>query len=446
MKLTKLFTGIFLFLLFININAQDVAKVSHPVWSKNANIYEVNVRQYTPEGTFSAFGKHLPELKKLGVDILWLMPINPIGVLNRKGSLGSYYAVKDYKAVNPEFGTLNDLKILVRNIHKQGMKVIIDWVANHTSWDNVWVKDHPDFFTKDAKGNFVPPVADWGDVIDLNYDNKELRASMIDAMEYWVKECDIDGFRCDVAAMVPTDFWIESYSRLSKIKKLFMLAEASENYIHQAFDMSYNWQMKDLMNDIAKGKKKAADLVTFFNTEAKEYKRNDYRMNFTTNHDENSWNGTECERLGDGVKAFTVLCGTVPGMPLIYSGQEAGMNKRLRFFDKDTIEWKASPLRSIFTKLNLLKKKNEALWNGEAGGELKSVSTNNENVFAFTREKKANKVFTVFNFSNQPQLIKFNSDQINGNYLELFSNKKMKISNNQFEVSLQPWEYLVYTK
>ena len=445
MKTTKMFFLLISFFL-CNIHAQEKSGLTHPVWSKNASIYEVNVRQYTPEGTFKAFEKHLPELKKLGVDILWLMPINPIGVLNRKGSLGSYYAVRDYKAVSPEFGTDKDLKNLVGKIHKQGMKVIIDWVANHTAWDNVWLKDHPDFFTKDAKGNIIPPVADWGDVIDLNYDNKELRSFMIDAMEYWIKEFNIDGFRCDVAAMVPTDFWIDATARLNKIKKVFMLAEASENYIHQAFDMSYNWQMKDLMNDIAKGKKKAADLVTFFNTEATEYKRDDYRMNFTTNHDENSWNGTEYERLGEGVKAFSVLCGTVPGVPLIYSGQEVGMNKRLRFFDKDTIEWKANPMREIFSKLNGLKKRNQALWNGETGGKIKSTATGNENVFAFTREKNSNKVFALFNFSSQTQQVRLNSEMINGTYSELFSNKKVTITNNKYEVTLKPWDYLLYTK
>ena len=202
----------------INIFGQSKPTLAHPEWSKKSVIYEVNVRQYTPEGTFAAFEKHLPELKALGVDILWLMPINPIGKLNRKGFLGSYYSVSDYKAVNPEFGTLADFKRLVQKIHNMNMHIIIDWVANHTAWDNVWLKDHRDFFTKDSYGNLVAPVADWADVVDLNYDNKELWNYMIDAMAYWIKECDIDGFRCDVAAMIPTEFWLEAYPRLSKIK------------------------------------------------------------------------------------------------------------------------------------------------------------------------------------------------------------------------------------
>lgn len=426
--------------------AQEKKTLVHPDWSKNVSIYEVNVRQYTPEGTFAAFEKHLPKLKALGVDILWLMPINPIGVINRKGSLGSYYSVRDYKAVNPEFGTLNDFKRLVKKIHKMKMRVIIDWVANHTAWDNVWTKDHKDFFTQDAKGNFVAPVADWTDVIDLNYDNKELWNYMIDAMQYWLKECDIDGFRCDVAAMIPTEFWLDAYPKLCRIKKVFMLAEANENYLHQAFDMTYNWQLKDLMNSIASGKEKAASLIKFFETEKKEYKLGDYRMNFTSNHDENSWNGTEYERLNGGTEAFAVLCQLVPGMPLIYTGQEAGMNKRLRFFDKDTVNWKPNKMREIYSLLNHLKKSNHALWNGAYGGELKSIDCGNENVFAFTREKNNNKIFAVFNFSKAVQKFNIGSDAVTGKYKDVFKKGTVKTIKNNFELELQPWSYKVFSK
>jgi len=439
--------SLFLFLfLALAIYSQDKKPVIHPDWSKNSVIYEVNIRQYTPEGTFKAFAKHLPELKALGADILWLMPVNPIGKLNRKGSLGSYYSVSDFTAVNPEFGTMADFKQLVKKAHSKKMKVIIDWVANHTAWDNVWVKDHSDFFTKDAKGNFVPPVADWSDVIDLNYDNKELWNYMIDAMAFWVKECDIDGFRCDAAAMVPAEFWIEAYYKLSGIKKVFMLAEASENFLHQAFDMTYNWQLKDLTNQIAAGKKKAVDLIEFFEKEKKEYKPDDYRMNFTSNHDENSWSGTEFERLGDGAPAFAVFCGIVPGMPLIYTGQEAGMNKRLRFFEKDTVNWKPYMMRDIYTRLNRLKKSNQALWNGLSGGEIKSIDCGNENVYAFIREKDGNKIFAVFNFSQMPQKISITSDAIAGKYKNYFKKGSVKTIKNNYNAELQPWEYKVFSK
>ena len=444
----KLLIKNFLLLLLLNVTVgcQNNPQLIHPEWSKNSTIYEVNTRQYTPEGTFKAFEKHLPELKKLGIDILWLMPINPIGKLNRKGTLGSYYSVSNYTEVNPEFGTIDDFKQLVEKAHKMNMHIIIDWVANHTAWDNVWVKDHKDFYTLDNKGNFVPPVADWSDVIDLNYDNKELWKYMIDAMAFWVKECNIDGFRCDVAAMLPTEFWVEAYSQLTKIKHVFMLAEANENFLHKAFDMTYNWQLKDLMNEIAAGKKKPGDLIEFFKKEKQEYKPNDFRMNFTSNHDENTWNGTEFERLHDGVKTFAVLCEVVPGMPLIYSGQEAGMNKRLRFFDKDTIEWKADPMREIYTKLNDLKKINKVLWNGLDGGEIKTIKCENENIFTFTREKNGNKIFAVFNLSGQPQQIELSSELINGKYKDLFNSEAAASITNNYQTLLKPWEYKIYFK
>jgi cyclomaltodextrinase / maltogenic alpha-amylase / neopullulanase len=436
-----------LFIFFcLTVYGQQNSTLIHPYWSINSSIYEVNVRQYTPEGTFKAFEKHLPELKALGVDILWLMPINPIGQLNRKGSLGSYYSVRDYKAVNPEFGTIDDLKALVKKAHSMKMHVIIDWVANHTAWDNVWLKDHKEFFTKDAKGNLVAPVADWTDAIDLNYDNKELWNAMIDAMSFWLKECNIDGFRCDVAAMVPTEFWLEAYPHLTKIKKVFMLAEASENYLHKAFDMTYNWQLKDLMNAIAAGKNKAADLAAFFEKEKKDYGPDDYRMNFTSNHDENSWNGSEFERLGDGTQAFAVLCQVAPGMPLIYTGQEAGMNKRLRFFEKDTVNWQSYKMRAVYTTLNKLKKDNQALWNGLNGGEIKSIDCGNENVYALTREKNGRKIFAIFNFSKAPQKIKISSEAIAGKYKDVFNKGPLTNIKNNFETELQPWGYKVFSK
>lgn len=441
------FTSFFILHLTSLNSVCGQSEFNHPQWSKNAVIYEVNIRQYTPEGTFKAFEKHLPELKKLGVDILWLMPVNPIGKLNRKGTLGSYYSVKDYKAVNPEFGTPEDFKNLVSKAHSMGFHVIIDWVANHTSWDNVWVKSHPDFYTKDANGNFVPPVADWSDVIDLNYNNKELWKYMINAMEYWIKEFNIDGFRSDVAAMVPTEFWIEARKELTEIKPdIFMLAEASENYLHQAFDMTYNWQLKDLMNSIAKGEKNAADIEAYFENEKKNYKSDDYRMVFTSNHDENTWNGTVYERLNGAAETFAVLCGVVKGMPLIYSGQEAGLNKRLRFFDKDTIDWKPSPLRKIYTEINNLKKNNKALWNGNAGGDMQFIDTGNDSILAFIREKDNNKVLAIFNLSPAIQQINLSSPLISGEYSNLFEpDGKVQLSNKE-EFLLNPWQYKIYFK
>lgn len=422
-----------------------IKSIEHVEWSKNLSIYEVNLRQYSQEGTFAAFENSLPKLKEMNIGILWFMPINPIGELNRKGSLGSYYSVKDYKAVNPEFGTVDDFKTLVKEAHKLGMYVIIDWVANHTSWDNVWAKSNPEFFTKDKDGKFVSPY-DWTDVMDLNYDNKDLWNAMLDAMKYWVQECDIDGFRCDVAAMVPLEFWKFAIPEINKIKKVFMLAEASEPELHQVFDMTYSWQLKDLFVSVGKKEKFAKDFYSFFKKDAKEYPADAYRMLFTTNHDENTWNGTDKERYGDAAEMFSVLTGVVPGMPLVYSGQEAGLNKRLLFFEKDPIEWKECYLREVYTSLFNLKKENKALWNGLRGGNLIPLSADNKNIFAFTRSKEDNQIIAVFNISPNPVSTQISNKLLSGNFKDLFKSNKSIQLNNKLDLQLNGWGYKIFYK
>ena len=419
----------------------------HVAWSLNANIYEVNIRQYTPEGTFKAFQKHLGRLQKMGVDILWLMPINPIGKKNRKGTLGSYYAVQNYEAVNPNFGTMDDLKSLVKEAHAKGMHVILDWVANHTAWDNVWVKEHPDWYEKDKNGNFVSPY-DWTDVISLNYNNKEMRKAMINAMIYWVKNADVDGFRCDVAGMVPVDFWNTARTALDNVKPVFMLAEDEDNValMKYAFDMNYTWKMLHLMNDIAKGKKKAADIWNYLKWNDETFSPDVYRMYFTSNHDENSWNGTALERLGDAFKVFTVFDYTIPGMPLTYSGQEAGNNKRLRFFEKDTINWDKLPYAPFYTKLNYLKKTNPVLENGKEGGKLIPLSKGvNENIFAFYREKQGKQLVVILNLSNVAHKFTVNNEHIKGKYHNIFNNHDIVI-HNSWDFKLPAWGYVVLEK
>ena len=325
---TWLLSSFFLSLLIVSCNVKTEqkspeSKVNSPEWSKNAVIYEVNVRQYTPEGTFNAFAAHLPRLKELGVDILWFMPITPIGELNRKGSLGSYYSVKDYRDVNPEFGTMEDFKNLVAQAHEQGMYVILDWVANHTAWDNYLVEQHPEWYAKNDNGEMISPF-DWSDVVQLDYNQPGLRDYMADALKFWVTEANVDGFRCDVAEMVPTDFWNRARAELDQIKPVFMLAEAEVPEHHEyAFDMSYGWEFHHIMNNIAKGTMNADNIQEYLTKEAGRFPANAYRMQFITNHDENSWNGTVFERLGDAVETMAVLSYTIPGMPLIYSGQES---------------------------------------------------------------------------------------------------------------------------
>ncbi len=428
--------------------AQNTNKMKsmHVDWSKNANIYEVNIRQFTDEGTIAAFEKHLPRLKKMGVDILWLMPVFPVGELNRKGSLGSYYAVKNYKEINPEFGNIADLEHLVKKAHKLGMHVILDWVANHSAWDNVWVDKHPDFYEHTKNGDFVSPF-DWTDVISFDYSNHIMRDSMINALEFWVTQADVDGYRCDVAGMVPTDFWEEVRVKLDSIKPVFMLAEDEDNpnLLNKAFDMNYGWKLHKLLNKIAQGKNNANDIWDYLawnNSAVPDYS---YRMYFTSNHDENSWNGTVKERMGDAGEAMAVLTYTIPGMALVYGGQEAGLDKRLRFFDKDTINWKESAYTDIYTKLNKLKKQNKALWNGEAGGNMIRLGDgSNYNVFAFLRQKDSDKVITVINMSDKPQSFIIDGDVVSGKFKNVFTGKDVDVNAN-LNVNLPQWGYLVLT-
>ena len=302
-------------------------------------IYEVNVRQFSPEGTFAAVTKEISNIKKLGVKILWIMPIYPIGEENRKEGLGSYYSIKDYRGINPEFGNAEDFKKLVDEAHKNGIYVILDWVANHTAWDHPWVKQHPDWYEQDKNGKMHSPY-DWSDVVALNFDNKEMRKQMIADMKYWLDDFKIDGFRCDMAHEVPTDFWNEAKPQLANGREIFMLAETEkpELLANDAFDAAYGWEIHHIMNDIAKGKKNVSAIDAYMDSIPKKWQADDYKLLFTSNHDENSWAGTEYERMGDAVETFAALTYTLPGIPLIYNGQEEDFNRRLKFFVKDSID------------------------------------------------------------------------------------------------------------
>lgn len=428
---------------------QLVSTVSHPEWSKNAVMYEVNVRQFTPEGTFNAFAEHLPRLKEMGVDILWFMPVTPIGQVERKGTLGSYYSVQDYTGINPEFGTKEDFQNLVNQIHEMGMYVIIDWVANHTAWDHPWTQTNPDFYYTDADGNFTPPHdTDWSDVIQLEYENHDLWDAMISEMRYWVEEVNIDGFRCDVAYLVPTEFWNRARRELEGVKPIFMLAEADHpELMEHAFNAGYSWTSHHAMNRIAQGEDNVSALDKYFFEENQgNYPLGTFKINFISNHDENSWAGTVFDRLGDAMEAFAVLSNTVEGMFLLYNGQEAGLDKMLEFFEKDEIDWSDLKYQDFYTKLFELKANNRALWNGLAGGKMKRVNTNNdESIFAFTREKDGDKVLVVLNLSAEPNTVKFNGENFVGAYTELFSAQE-KIIEAEFTLEMEPWAYKVYYK
>jgi len=440
MKSTNLVTMIVAVLFVCHDIIAQRTEVSHTGWSRNAVIYEANIRQSTPEGTFNAYSRQLPRLKSLGVDIIWVMPIHPISLEGRNGELGSYYAVQDYTKVNSEFGTLGDFKALVTKAHKLGMKVIIDWVANHTGLDNVWVKSHPDFYVKDSLGKMVHPY-NWTDTYKLDYANKALRTAMLDAMKYWIEECNIDGFRCDVAMEVPTDFWNTVRAEISKIKPIFMLAEAEKPELaEKAFDMNYNWPLKNVMGRICKnGADAQKSLDSLMVSQAKSFPEDSYLMNHITNHDFNSWEGTEFDRLGDGVKACAVLEYTWPGMPLLYTGQEVGFNHSFEFFKKDkSPDFKANSWTYFYKALNSLKHKYTALRAGD-GAAVVRYPTSEPQVYVFSRKGSNGMVTVMVNLSARQVPVKYTGKALKGIYTNYFSNKKEALPKQ-----LKAWEYKVY--
>lgn len=428
------------------VNETAVALTKNPDWAKDAVIYEVNTRQFSEAGTFEAFQEHLPRLKELGVDILWFMPIHPIGEEKRKGTLGSYYSIRDYKAVNPEFGELESFKTLVDKAHEMGFKVILDWVANHTSFDHAWATEHPEWYNRDENGEIVSPF-DWTDVADLNYeDNPALWDAMIDAMKFWVAEANIDGYRCDVAGMVPVAFWEKARAELDEIKPVFMLAEdeGEPALTDMAFGANYGWELHHIFNKMAKGENTTQDLWAYLEKNDSIFAPDVFRMTFTSNHDENTWNGTVFERLGDATKAFAVLSYTIPGFPLIYNGQEAGLNKRLEFFEKDEIDWnQGSEYAVLYTKLNQIKKDNPALWNANYGGTMQPIDINIPlDVLAFTREKNDNKVIVYINVTAEKQEVIVSGAEAFGSFKDLISGEEMVI-NETTAFDIEPWSYYI---
>ncbi len=431
--------------------------VVNPEWLKDAVIYEVNLRQGTPERNLKGMQLQLPRLKDLGVDILWLMPIHPISEKNRKGSLGSYYAVADYKKVNPEFGTLDDLKEFVRTAHTLGMKVIIDEVCNHSGCDNNWLDNHPDFYVRDKKGNLVSPY-DWTDTYKLDYSNPAMRDAMYDALTFWVKEADIDGYRFDVAGEVPTDFWDGLRPKLEALKPVFLLAEASKPELTlNAFDADYNWPMKDVFNAVAatsgantyaisKGQKlpsqKASAITDLIARQKKQYPQSALNMNMITNHDLNSWEGTEFERLGPTTGAFAVLSYTLPGIPMLYTGQEVGFNHPFKFFEPDSIQpdYTANQFTAFYSMLNALKHKNHALDAGIDGGDFTTIDTADENLIAFIRRKDAQKVIVIANLSGEVVTPTFRSMPDTSGMTDYFTGATAAIP-----TKMQPWQYIVLT-
>ena len=412
-----------------------------PPWLRRANIYEVNVRQYTREGTFNAFAKSLDRLKAMGVEILWFMPINPISKVDRKGTLGSYYAVSDYTAVNPEFGTLKDFQQLVKTAHIKGFKVILDWVPNHTGADHRWLKTHPDFYRKDSTGKAAIPY-DWTDTRQLDYDNPEMRDSMIASMQYWIRKADIDGFRCDVAWNVPGDFWKTCITRLRKTKPLFMLAEGDKPYLAEnGFDALYPWDMFHMMVKVAKGERPAFALDSVLDQYDTIYPKGTLEMYFTSNHDENSWNGADYQTFPGAAHApFAVLTQTLPAtIPLIYGGQEEPVLRALSFFEKDSIKFHAFKRAGFYKNLLALRKREPAL---DADASFKKLAVGDTSaVYAFVREKGQSKVLVVLNLSSRRQQIKIEERSIWASPRDIFTGKTVRITGDPW--TLEPWGYRV---
>ncbi len=382
-----------------------------PTWAQSANIYEVNIRQYTEEGTINAFTTHLPRLKKMGVDILWFMPIYPISTTKKKGTLGSYYAVSNFLEVNPAFGSMQDMEKLIDQIHALDMHIILDWVPNHTGWDHHWIQDHPDWYTQDLQGNIVDPQNDqgesfgWTDVADLNYDSKEMQAEMIRQLKWWLEVMHIDGYRMDIAFGVPNDFWASAQKALSAERELFMLAESEtpEHRNQGYFHANYGWSLFHAMNDVAKGSKSVDEFKQIHVKNQGQYSEGN-SLYFCSNHDENSWNGTVFERLGDAAQGWAVVKGLLDGIPLLYSGMEEPMRKRLEFFEKDTIGFKQYAYQDFYTKLFTIKKEYTALHNLPYGSPVKWLESK-PNILRFERKNQEHAIQVYFNPKEQSEQI-----------------------------------------
>lgn len=420
-------------------------KYKFPEWARNQVVYEVNVRQYTPGGTIKEFRQHLPRLKELGAGILWFMPVQPVGILNRKGTLGSYYSIRNYCELDAAYGTMEEFVDLLKEIHSMGMYVILDWVANHTAWDHIWVKEFPQFYSRNSAGEVHPPFPEWEDVIDLDYSNPDLRVEMINSMKFWLKTADIDGFRCDMAMLVPTDFWNVARKELETVKPVFMLAEAEQRDLtEEAFDVLYNWNLMHVWNDIAKGKYTADEIRWRIPSEISDFPVGCDNLMFISNHDENSWNGSEIERLNFALEAFAVLIFTLPGMPLIYSGMEAGNYRRLMFFDKDCIDWKQDKMAVLYSKLAHLRMQNPALWSLQHKTDFKLINSDrNDKILSFIRQSSGSKVLVVLNLSEEHIDFRFTGEGFQGKYKDVITELQVIMGDTPC-FSLEAWGYSVW--
>jgi glycosidase len=443
------------------ITSNATAQIVHPNWAQNAVVYEVNVRQFSESGNISGVTQQLERLKSLGVDILWLMPLHPIGVEKRKGTLGSYYSVKDYKAFNPEFGTEMDFQFFVKKAHDLGFKVIIDWVANHTAWDHEWVKKNPDWYERDATGKIQTPY-DWTDVAKLNYSSKPMRAAMTDAMKHWITKYDIDGFRCDVAFLVPVGFWNENRKALEKIKPMYMLAEMEANndinkipaeYYASAFNASYAWTFMGASADLVARKKSVTEFKSIMQKNYAELPSSMHKLFFLTNHDENTWNATINERYGENWKAIAALVYTLPqSLPLMYTGEEAGLARRLKFFDKDPIkvtEWSDTSRYAFYRNLIQLHHTHPALKNNQAGSKFEEFNLIDENtglVYGYKRTLGKSEVIVFINLSEEFSHFNINGQKFDVNNYQSITSSGIEEFQFNDQIELPPFSFFILHK
>lgn len=414
-------------------------------WVKDAVIYEVYVRSFSREGTFKALERRVPELKKLGVTVVWLMPIHPVGTVKRKGTLGSPYAVQDYYAVNPEFGTLEDFRSLVRTVHQHGMKIIIDLVANHTAWDSKLMREHPEWFSRDRAGTIVSPNDDWTDVADLDYSQPALVEYMIAMMKYWVRDVGIDGYRCDVAELVPTAFWNRARRELDAIKPVMMLSEGTlpEHHV-EAFDLTYAWNFYDVLAKVITSHTPATVFEEIIKSESYQFPQGSLRMRFNTNHDKNAWDAPAVEKFTRaGAKASAVLTFTFPGIPLIYNGEEVGNEKRLDLFEKVAIDWtKNNDFRELYTQLCQLRKERAAV---RRGAFQSLANSDAQNVVSFLRQLNDDRVVVVINLLAGRRNVTVALPELDGQRLqEYFTSRSIQVSNAQLKLDLGPFAYQVF--
>lgn len=427
---------------------RDGVEVENPAWTRDAVLYQINTRQFTPEGTFTAAQKQLPRLAAMGVDILWLMPIHPIGEVNRKGTLGSPYAVRDYRAVNPELGTEVEFRAFVDEAHRLGLKVILDWVANHSAYDNPLTLSHPEWYTRTPEGALMSPAGtDWSDVADFDYSQSGLRRYMTESLVYWVRDFGIDGFRADVAGYVPTDYWETARAELDKVKPVFMLAEWEQRDLHhRAFDATYGWGWKEAIQRLVKDGSGAGAIRSYYAEQSESWPHAGMRMTYTDNHDQNSWDNVASEIYGPAYEAAIALSFVGRGLPLIHNGQEADLDRKLLFFEKDPITWKVGRHDALFRRLIALKTAQPALHNGRFGAAMVEVPTSETaDVYAFTRGAAGERVFAVFNLSPRAQTITFAQARHHGHYADAMTGAATTFAGNE-TLDLPAWGYRIYTE